>query len=103
MHIGDLNSVTALGEGRRKDTVCIYVHSRNSAQTEPRSMFFLIKVPFWMVISYMAGTSAGAEVTLQIWAACPRAIPVCGLGARGSRHCKAEAPQMGPWSLYKEQ
>lgn len=56
-----------------------------------------------MVISYMAGTSAGAEVTLQIWAACPRAIPVCGLGARGSRHCKAEAPQMGPWSLYKEQ
>lgn len=65
MHTKHLNSVTGCTWGGRKDVLRICAHFGNSAQTDPKKCSFSSKVIDWMVISYMAGTSAGAKVILQ--------------------------------------
>lgn len=91
MRAKHLSSVTDCARGGRKDALCICAHSGNSAQTDPKKCSFSSKVILWMVISYMAGTSAGAKVILQSiqfipespWGAAKGADGACGAVLEG--------------------
>lgn len=60
-----------------KDALHISAYSGKSAQTDPKTYSFYSKVIFQMVISYVAGTSAGATVVLQSTQPYPRVTLGC--------------------------
>lgn len=64
VHTKLLNSVTDCARGGKKDALRLCAYSGKNAQTDQKYSFSP-KVIFWMVISYMAETSAGAKVILQ--------------------------------------
>lgn len=61
----DLSSATGCTWGGRKAALHICAHSGNSAQTDAKKCSFSSEVVVWMVISYVAGTPAGAVLILQ--------------------------------------
>lgn len=60
-----------------KDALHISACSGKSAQTDPKKYSFYSKVIVQMVISYVAGTSAGATVILQSTQPYPRVTLGC--------------------------
>lgn len=100
MHTKHLNFVTGCTQGGRKDALRICAHSGNSAQTDPKKVvFFLQGDIFWMVISYMAETPAGAKVILQstqLIPASPRGAGGGDEGAHGGRGPEKQGAEVQP-------
>lgn len=73
-----LDSVTSCaGAGELKDALHICACSGKVLKLIPKKCSFYCKVIFWMVISYMAGTSAGAKAILQSTQSYPRVTLGC--------------------------